>query len=235
MMARMKRLFLAPALVLFALMLVLCPPPARAARADAPRYAVAADTNVWFYSAEGEEYKLFLLPETYYVRVLYKDDLYTAVEYLVNDAPYRKIMGYCRTEALTFVEFIPERPYLKRQITVSYTLPGAGGGFGEFDSIERTFVYYGKRYENGQLYFYVLEGETFGFIPAEEELSFERNDDFLNVPAGPAETDPSEAPPSDASSVLQIVLILAVCGAAVVVAVLALRGKKPANHEEHDF
>ncbi len=232
MMTAMKRLF-----ALFALLLIcalLAPPAAIFARAETPRYAVAADTNVWFYSSEDEAAKLFLLPETYYVRVLYKDDVYTAVEYLVNDAPYRKIMGYCRTDALTFVEFIPLRPYLKRQITVSYTLPGAGSLDGAFSSIERTFVYYGKRYENGQLYFYVLEGETFGFIPAEEELEFELNDDFLDLPAGPAEgagTAAQEAVPP----VLQVVLILAVCAVAIVIAVLVLRGKAPRKHAGEDF
>ena len=205
-------------------MLMLCfaaAPSARtAARAESLRYAVAADSNVWFYAAESESERLFLVPETYYVRVLNEGEIFTAVEYLVNDAPYKKVMGYCRTEALTFVDFIPARPFLRKQITVTYTLPGPGTLGGEFSGVEKTFVYYGMRYDAGGLYFYVLADGKFGYIPAEEPIEFERNDDWLSVPTPPTSGE-SEAPmPDDSPSVLQIVAICAVALCALVVAAL---------------
>ncbi len=227
MMARMKRCIL----LLVSLALVFA--PARLpSHAEELRYAVAPDTNVWFYASESETDKLFLIPETYYVRVLSKGEVYSAVEYLVNDPPYKKLVGYCRTEALTFVDFIPARPYLKRCITVAYTLPGGGELGGGLSSIEKTFVYYGMRYQTGQLYFYVLSEEgTFGYIPAAEPLTFELNDDWLHAPSPPVSGEPEE--PEEPSDVLEIVLIVIVLAGAVGLAVLVLHARKaPPRGEE---
>lgn len=195
-----------------------------AVRADAAEtgYAVAADASVWFYSAENEESRLFLVPETYYVHILHEGDTFTAVEYLVNEAPYQKVVGYCRTDALTFVDFVPARPYLMKQITVSYTLPEGDTLGDEFGSIERTFVYYGARYEKGQLYYYVLADGKFGYIPAEEELSFERNDDFLAAVGG----EGGAAGTGGGLSAAEIAVICIACVAAVVCAGFVIRGKK---------
>lgn len=210
-------------LLLAGALLFLQPAPVvRAGAADAV-YAVAADTNVWFYSAEEEASKLFLIPETYYVRVLEREEEFSAVEYLVNDPPFRKVVGYCRTDALTFVDFVPERPYLRKEITLSYTLAAGGAPGGEFDSIERTFVYYGSRYEKGNLYLYVLSEGVFGYVPAEEEPAFERNDDFLAM-AGPSE--PAEEVQAGGLSAAEIVVICLASAAAVVCAVFVLRGKR---------
>ena len=233
-MARMKRF--ASLFALLFLSLLLPAAPRTAVRAETYSYAVAPDTNVWFYTAESESAKLFLLPETYYVHVLLRGEQYTAVEYLVNDAPYQKIMGYCRTDALLFVDFIPARPYLRKTVTVSYTLPDDGGGLGEgaFGSIERTFVYYGKRYENGQLYFYVLSDGVFDFIPAEAPVDFERNDDWLYLPDDPVGSIGGSATESDTG--LRIAIICAVSAAGIAVAILVLRGRKtsPADSEQSD-
>ncbi len=238
-MARMKRIAL-----LFALLFALLPLPLstlRASAAEETRYAVAADTNVWFYAGESEERRLFLIPHTYYVRVLHEGEVYTAVEYLVDRAPYRKVMGYCRTDALTFVNFVPVRPYLFKEVTVSYRLPDGGGLSSEsFADIERTFLYYGSRYEMGQLYYYVLYGDEFGYIPATQEPEFDKNTDYLTVPdetpAGGETEPPAESPSPSGPSVLQIVLICAVCAVAVGVAALVLRGKRHAPPpDEADF
>ncbi len=203
------------------------------AQADEFQYAVAPDSNVWFYSSEREEDKLFLLPETYYVRILSTGETYSAVEYLVNEPPYKKIMGYCRTDAIQPVPFTPERPYLKKQITAKYTIPDSGGGISGpmLGTIEKMFVYYGLRYENGQLYYYVLDGETFGYIPAQSAPDFERNDDWLNYK--PTPPDDGEVKGKSGSSAVQIVIVCVVGACAVAVAVLLLRGKKPIPPDDH--
>ena len=221
MMVRMKRCL---AIVLIALFLLRA--PVVFARADALRYAVAADSNVWFYASESEDARLFLIPETYYVRILSEGDVFSAVEYLVNDAPYKKVVGYCRTAQLTFVDFIPARPFLRKLITVDYTLPDAGILGGGFTSVEKTFVYYGMRYESGQLYFYVLDGNEFGYIPSSAPVEFERNDDWLNVPSPPVsgETDPPMS--EKGTSAVQIIVICCICAAAVAVAAIVLRGHR---------
>lgn len=201
--------------------------PAVRASADELRYAVAAGPDVPFYASESDEEGLFLIPETYYVHVLYEGGAYTAVEYLVNDPPYQKLVGYCRSEDLTFVDFVPARPYLRKQITVSYTIPnGSDDAFQDvFDSVERTFVYYGMRYRAGRLYLYVLSEGKFGYIPSEAEPEFERNTDFLNVPSEPADAENGGG--SSGMGAAQIVVLCIVCAAAVVIAVLVLRGKRP--------
>ena len=209
---------------------VLIPAPRTAASAaDDGTYAVATG-EVWFYAAADEEEKLFLLPETYYVRVLDAGGTFCTVEYLTDDAPYRKLLGYCRTDALTFVDFVPARPYLRKQITVTYTLPDSGNlGSDEFTKFERTFVYYGDRYDGGQLYLYVLSGDTFGYIPADAPPEFERNDDYLSSVSGETGDPPAEGTPANA---VQIVVIVLACVAAVAVAVILLRGKKPPREQQ---
>ena len=229
MIARMKR-FISIVLIICALLSApaafLSAPATLPVGADPLRYAVAADSNVWFYSSESEDSKLFLIPETYYVRVLSEGDVFSAVEYLVNDAPDKKVMGYCRTSALTFVSFIPARPFLRKTITVSYSLPDAGLLGGEFSSVQKTFVYYGMRYESGQLYFYVLDGTSFGYIPAESPIDFERNDDWLNVEEPPVSGETEPPMPDESPSVVQIIIICVICAAAVIVAAFVLRGRK---------
>ena len=217
--------------LLLAAMLLL-PVRSQPAAAEGGQYAVAVG-EVWFYTSADESAKLFVLPETYYVRILDSGGEYCTVEYQADDAPYKKILGYCRTDALTFVDFTPMRPYLRKQITVTYTLPEAGDlGTGEFTSYERTFVYYGDRYEEGQLYLYVLLGDTFGYIPADAPPEYERNTDYLEDVSGEVQEPPAAG--DDSVTALQIAVIVLACVAAIAVAVILLRGKHPPR-EQKDF
>ena len=225
MIARMKA-FILP--MLAAILLALFPPAPLSAAAETQRYAVAPTEDVWFYAGEREEDRLFLLPCTYYVRVLEEGETYSAVEYAADAAPYKKLLGYCRTDLLLFVDFIPARPYLVREVTLTYRLPDAGSlGSEEFSAMQRTFAYYGERTERGQRYYYVYDGETFGYVPADEPLAYERNDDYLQAVSGETEQNPAPETENASPNGVQIAVICVVCAAAVVVAVLVLRGKKP--------
>ena len=235
MIAPMKTFVLSLFLLLAAALAL--PSPAAAASADGEkRYAVAATEDVWFYTAESEDARLFLIPCTYYVRVLDEGELYCTVEYQADDAPYKKVLGYCRTEQLLFVDFVPVRPYLRKQVTLTYTLPDAGGlGDAELGAVERTFAYYGERTESGQLYYYVFDGERFGYVPADLPVEYERNDDYLQAISG--EGDAETEPEGSESSVggVQIAVICILCTAAVAVAVLVMRGRKSIRNEPSDF
>ena len=66
--------------------------------------------DVWLYAEENEESGLFLLPYTYYVRVVERGEPFSAVVYGTDEAPYRAVKGYCKTELLTFVGFVPSAP-----------------------------------------------------------------------------------------------------------------------------
>lgn len=213
---------------------LLFPAPPLAASAADGRYAVC-EQDVWFYAGASEEERLFLIPDTYYVRVLEEGEVYSTVEYLVDDPPYKKLLGYCRTDQLLFVDFIPVRPYLRKQITVTYTLPEAGDlGDDAFTSVERTFVYYGDRYESGQLYLYVLLDGTFGYIPADAPPEYEHNTDYLTATSGDGETDQTPAAESPVSAT-QIVVICLACGAAVAITIILMRGKRRQTDEPQDF
>lgn len=199
-------------------------------RAEGEVYAVAENADVWFYKEENETSKLFCIPRTYYVKVLSRGEKFSLCEYLRDSTPYKKLVGYCLTDSLTFVDFVPKRPYLFREVTVEYVLPGAALGDGKFSGTEETFVYYGTRYENGQLYFYVGKNGEFDYIPASEELVFELNDDYLPDPETPAAGKKS----SEGLSAVQIVLITLAAVAVLVIAVFVARGRKsvpPENSE----
>ena len=232
----MKRFLPLLAALLFGC-LSLLPRPALAVHAEETneRYAVAAREDVWFYAAENEESGLFLIPYTYYVRVVREGTLFTAVQYLDDVSPYRAISGFCKTEMLTFVDFIPSRPYLRREITVTYTIAGENPMDSAFNKIERRFVYYGTSYAGTARYFYVYADGVFGYVPATQDILFERNTDYLEQVSATPDPPPSETE-EPASPSLTPVQIVAICAAALaVLAVMAfvLRGKKrPAPADE---
>ena len=201
------------------------------ANAEAEIYAVAPTSDVWFYKSENEEDKLFCIPKTYYVKIISRGERFSFCEYLRDVAPYKKIAGYCLTDSLTFVDFTPLRPYLYREVTVQYVLPGAAIGNGSFAGKEESFVYYGTRYENGQLYFYVGKNGEFDYIPAEEELTFELNTDYL--PDEPEEPAAGAKNPDRPSAVKIVLLVLAVA-AVIVVAIFVAHGKKSAPPENFE-
>ncbi len=216
------------------LLVFFVPPAPQRAQAAEERYAAAVEADVWFYASDNENSRLFLLPATYYVKVLSEGETFTRVEYLTDDAPYQKISGYCRTEDLLFVDYIPVRPFLRKEVTLSYTLPQTGGlGGGSFSTVEKTFVYYGHRYEGDTLYYYVLSGDTFDYIPAEKELEYEKNTDCLDYLA--AQSASAEAEKAQGGMNASAILVICIaCAAAIAIAVLVVRGKRPPAIEDHE-
>ena len=238
MIAPMKALILLMAVLLLAPALPL--PASAEETAPEPRevYAVAARADVWLYAEENEDSGLFLLPYTYYVRVLERGEEYSAVIYGEDAAPYRTVEGYCKTDMLTFVDFVPERPFLKLEVTVTYTVPGSSSqmGNGTFDEIERTFHYYGTSYLGTQRYFYVLSDGVFDYIPAARDVNYELNTDYLTETVAPAPEEEPEAGPSSGLSALEIAALVLGVVAVAAIAFFVLRGRKsPAPSDESDF
>lgn len=202
-------------------------------------YAVADSKEVWFYASENLESGLFILPYTYYVKVLRQGTLFCAVKYLEDVAPYKSVTGFCKTEDLTFVDFVPERPYLKREITVSYSAENASGtwmGRGTFDKLQKSFVYFGESYLGTARFFYVYADGAFDYVPATGEIVYELNTDYLK----PASTDPgpSEEPENPSESGLsgtQIAMIVLAAAALFAIALFVLRGKRSPSPMQDDF
>lgn len=240
MIAAMKRFLPFAAALLLGLLFTL--PPTVTVRADGPvsetheRYAVAAREDVWFYSAENDESGLFLIPYTYYVKVLREGTLFTAVQYLDDVAPYRAVTGFCKTELLTFVDFVPERPYLRREITVTYSIAGEKQlGGGAFDELERRFVYYGTSYAGTARYFYVYADGIFDYVPATQDIFYEYNTDYLTQVSGGTEDPPPAEEPAPTLSAVQIVAICAACLAVLAIAALVLRGRSSHTAPAEEF
>ena len=231
-MVAMKHLF-AILLVLMSAILIPLSPRRTTASAEEPIvYAVADSPNVWFYSAENEESGLFLLPYTYYVKVLRRGTLYCAVQYLDDAAPYKSISGFCKTEDLTFVDFVPQRPFLKREITVSYAAENVTGtwmGKGAFDKVQKTFVYLGTSYLGTARFYYVYADGVFDYVPATGEVLFELNTDYLESVSGKVDGDlngEADKTPAAGLSGGQIAIICVAAAALAVIAMFVLRGKK---------
>lgn len=223
-------------LLIFTMLLAALPSASLSAAADGDRYAYVPDGDVWFYAGETESSRVFLLPKTYYVKLLSEGEMYCRVEYLVDEAPYQKVTGYCRTEDIIPVDYTPARPYLKKQITLSYSLPSGSDSLGgSFSSVDKTFVYYGLRYDGAKLYYYVLSDGTFDYVSADSEAVFDLNTDYSEYLASveaSTQNVPTAAPEQNGSNAALIVVICISCAAAVAVAVFVVRGKKTAPPDD---
>ena len=200
-------------------------------------YAVAAERDIYLYSAADEKTGLFILPYTYYVKVLSLGDPFCRVEYLDDTPPYQKVTGYCKKESLTFVDFVPARPFLRREITVTYTLPNKPT-FSPSDgllTVEVSYLFYGTYTVGSAEYFYVYGNGEFGYLPATEEITYDLNTDYLTAvssPSGDENGQPAEK--KEGLSGLQIFFLCALCVSAVAIALFVLHGKKSAFSSERE-
>ncbi len=238
--AAMKRSFLLLApFVLLALCSLLLFPAQSLASAAAENgengYAAVVRRDAALLS-EPDGDPLFVLPYTYFVRILGKEGGYYRVRYAEDRRPYQAVEGYCAEDGLAPVPFLPQTPYLERSVEFVYAIDDPGGAADrELLSVTRTFPYYGYLYDNGCLYYCVLDGGTLKRIPADGPLDYEENGEYADyvasLPAGGEEED------EGGLSAAAIAGICVACAAAVGVAALAARGKRPpaADPERAEF
>ena len=232
MIAFMKKFLVSCLLIAAAIFSLLTPAGApRPSAAEGDRFAVAETDGVWFYSEKDEASGIFLLPVSYYVKITEQGEPFCAVEY-GDGVTLPKLKGYCKTEKLKSVSFTPARPYLVKQVTLTYTLEGSL--FDEFDSLEKTFLYYGSTFRGTARYWYVCADGKYGYVSANEEPEYERNVDYLTSDVS-GEVNPPER--AQGLSGVQIALIcVALFAAAAVAAVVFFARRSPApRREEDDF
>ncbi len=145
------------------LLLLLCRPAP--ARAEAPAYARITAADTWLYEQPDPQTGLFILPETYFVRITGTDGEYYAVSYLSDTQGREAVRGYCLQEEVTPVDYLPEVPFLVYDIEITYRagedLPE--GFLGEYTV---TAAYYGTYpYGSAECYCVRLDGKL-GYIPA---------------------------------------------------------------------
>lgn len=218
----MKRFFFSAFALAIALFLVQPLSPVRVgADAQESRYAVAAAEGVWFYASPDEAGGLFLLPKSYYVKIIEAGELFSKAEY-GDGAQVPRISGYVKNGSVTPVSFTPERPFLDKKVTLTYTLSDAFEG--EFDALEKTFSYLGSTFRGTARYWYVYAEGKFGYVGADSEPIFELNVDYLTADV-PPETPPSE-PEAASLSGVQIALVCIAVVAALAVSVFVFFARK---------
>ncbi len=199
-------------------------------------YACILSPDVFFYTQKEEKCGLFLLPETYYVKILDVAPDFCKIEYLYDDTHTQKLIGYAKTNQLTFVPYVPKRPYLYHLFDVRYTINNAPDVSSVLGEIVVACAYYGDYNIGTQTYCYVLRGDTFGYVPKPTQFTITRNDEYdlwlqshsLSPEQNQAPTPQEETPSSPA----QIALLVAVCLLIPILAAFLFRSPKPQPYED---
>lgn len=184
-------------------------------------------SECYFYATRNERRGLFLIPETYFVKILDLADDFCRVEYLYDDDYTKRLVGYVKTSDLTFVDFTPKRPYLYRIFDVTYTIDeNVSIESGILDSFTVTCAYYGDYRIGAQTYCYVLRGNEFGYVPKPENLVYDENPEYADYLA--SQTPPSESVSgtnqnSEKGNPTQIAILIALCLLVPVLAALILK------------
>lgn len=200
-------------------------------------YACILSDDVFLYSSTDDRKGLFLLPKSYYVRLIeYRYD-YCKVEYQRNEGDAQRVVGYAKTEELTFVDYLPARPYLYYVFDVTYTIEDAELGDSSFlTEITLSCVYYGDYRVGSELYCYVLRGDVFGYIPKPFELSYDENTEYEEYLASKTPPPIEEEPPSveNGASPVQIAILIVICLLVPVLAALILKPPRRPSYETED-
>ena len=216
-------------LVLFLLLSFLFPLSPRSAAAETNVYACATEDGTRFFSSPNEESALFLLPQSYYVKVLAKGNEYSYVQYLENVSCYQSVYGYCKTDELLFVDYLPLNPYLYYTYTVTYTTPSLSLPDSTLSSFSYPCVYYGAHPAQSDSLSYVLINGKFGYLPSPEGFTYERNTDYVEYLLSLTPAPPQEEPSDDANQpvdppvgvTLSVGKIIAVIGSVAAVLLIA--------------
>lgn len=199
-------------------------------------YACVLQDETFFYAVPEEKRGLFLLPKTYYVQLLEYGEPYCKVEYLIDDTHVKKLTGYARTEQLTFVDYVPERPYLHYVFDVKYQIEETDKTDSSFlTQLTVTCAYYGDYIVGSETYCYVLRGEEFGYIPKPATLQFEENTEYADRVREEEKAQTADSLQSsdggennNGFSAWQIVILVALC---LLVPILAALILKPSKHD----
>ena len=207
---------------------------------DAPfgSYACILTNDVYFYDTPDVRRGLFLLPKTYYVKLLEYGANVCKVEYLYDDTNTQKLIGYVLTEQLTFVDYIPKRPYLYYVFDVKYQIEDTQRSDSSFlTEVTVSCAYYGDYPIGAETYCYVLRGDTFGYVPKPLSLTYEENNEYADRLVAADTPDPSPSSDADSqttSSPAQIAILITLCILVPVLAALILKSPKRLSFDPDD-
>ena len=236
----MKKFILSAFLPLLFFLSSFFPPTAFRAAAEATlaadSYACVLTDEAFFYSAKDEKRGVFLLPKTYYVKIIEAETEFCKIEYLYDDTHVQKLVGYAKTSDLTPVPYVPKRPYLYHLIDVHYTIGGGNApGSGFLDQITITCAYYGDYRIGSETYSYILRDGSFGYIPKPDDFTYEINTEYAEWQAANAEQEKEEEKPKEeGASPAQIAILIALCLLVPVLAALILRPSKRSPYDPEE-
>lgn len=140
---------------------------------NAPSYAVILG-DTFLYQKSDPSKALFTLPKTYYVKVLESGENYTLVEYGDGTLSFPSVEGYCKTDEITFVDYVPARPYPEAEFTVTYLLEGGLNA----SPLSLKATYYGDYAVGSTLYCYAFTQHGFCYV-LKPEIDLAENTDYL--------------------------------------------------------
>lgn len=196
-------------------------------------FACILADETYFYETESARSGLFILPKTYFVKVLEEGETFCRVEYLTNENGAKKLTGYCKKEQLTFVDYVPKHPYLQTTVNVTYTIDGVKGD-PFLTEITLTCVYYGTYRVGSETYCYVLREDEFGYVPLPVVFSYPDNPEYYENLVEEEPSKPTVSTPSSGSSPVQTAILVLLCVLVPVLAALVLRAPRrpPYDREE---
>ena len=229
---------------LFIVLTTACAPPyfssfKATAERESGEYACVLAENTYFYASADDRRGLFVLPKTYFVKVIEYGSPYCKVEYLIDGNKTKRVVGYAHTDELTFVDFTPKTPYLTHYFDVHYRIDG-----GEIEDdafltqITVSCVYYGDFSVGSKTYCYVLRDGEFGYVPKPTNLSYLENteyQDYLDKLA--TESPPLSQPSTETAQVetpAQIAILIVLCLLVPILAALILKPPKRPPYELDD-
>lgn len=206
-------------------------------KADDGTFACIRSEDVYLYSEENDRSGLFVLPYSYYVKILSTGIKYAYVEYLSDGPNTRKITGYCKTSELTFVDYVPQRPYLYYTFDVTYYIEDASPSIKDdsfLSSITVTCAYYGEYKVGSKSYCYVLRDSTFGYIPKPAGIAYEPNTEYDDRLTEEPTTNVGNFGDKETMPPAQIAILVILCILVPVIAALILRPPKKPPYESDE-
>lgn len=196
------------------------------------RYACVLSDSAYFYASDAENTELFLLPKSYFVKILHEGAKFTKVEYQTDGEQTKKLVGYCKTDQLTPVDFVPYAPYLTATFSVRYTVDGAPSNDPFLTPVTVDCTYYGKYTVGAKTYCYVLRGDEFTYVPYPDDFTYPSNLEY-------EQRKPSQTPqPTDSTTTSQnggqIAVIILVSVLILVLAALIVKQPKKHVYEQED-
>ncbi len=194
-------------------------------------YARVTQEDVYLYSQPQAESGLFILPRTYFVKITGETGDYYRVEYLTGTSA-TPVRGYCRTDDVEPVDYIPETPFLLYDTEVTFTVGSADLPDGFFTEYTVPAAFYGTFYYGSSVYYYVNMNGEFGYVPASAcpPLDYPENTEHM-----PAETPETPQESGGNANVVNIILICALSVAALGAVYFLFRPAKPASARPAPF